>query len=108
MGKHVVCDYKQSNLFTIRCRKTKETTEAKPKKGRTEERTGRLELGTKHPKLRESRRTASLVTERVPLLTSCCASISLWLTPPFSYFTQKHVFGKGYAAGPWGFSHAQL
>jgi len=37
----------------------------------------------------ESRLMAPSVTELVLLLAACCASFSLWLTPPFCFFPQN-------------------
>lgn len=47
--------------------------------------------GTKPWKWAAGRLLASSVTELVALLSSCCASFSLWLTPPFSSFPQKNM-----------------
>lgn len=47
--------------------------------------------GTKYWKWTEDRPIASSVTELVLLLASCCASFSLWLTPPFSYFPPENM-----------------
>lgn len=51
----------------------------------------RVAQGTKSWQQTESRLSASPMAELVPLLASCCASFSLWLTPPFSYFPPKNM-----------------